>query len=75
MWIICKNYLPSETTEGGVAKFLTYALDKSLCKMKPWADQYIFILDVEGVGYRNLDINQARKMVPIIQVIDKLLFN
>ena len=56
------------TSETGVTKFLTYSMDKSLCNMKSWADQYIFIFDVEGVGYKNLDINQARKMVPIIQV-------
>jgi hypothetical protein len=57
VWVRCNSYLPDLTSQAGVTKFLTYSLDKSLCNMKRWADQYIFIFDLEGVGYKNLDIN------------------
>jgi hypothetical protein len=56
------------TNETSVCKFMTYFLDKSLCHMKRWTDKYIFIFDLEGLGYQNLDLGQTGKMVPIIQV-------
>lgn len=45
---------------------MTYALDRSLIRMKKQTDQYVFIFDLEDIGYQNFDMNLSRKMVPII---------
>ncbi len=50
---------------------MTYALDRSLIRMKKQTDQYVFIFDLEDIGYQNFDMNLSRKMVPIIQVFIK----
>ena len=66
MWIRCRNFITAKTNEVSVCKFMTYALDRSLIRMKKQTDQYVFIFDLEDIGYQNFDMNLSRKMVPII---------
>ena len=36
--------------------------------MKRCADQYIFVMDLDQLGYQNFDLRNSSKMIPIINV-------
>ena len=68
VWVRCRNFLPAQTTEEGCKRFMTYALDLCQVRMKKCADQFVFILDLEGLSYQNFDLQIIKSVAPIIQV-------
>ena len=58
---------PETTTEERLRKFLFYTLEEGSRRMSPGVEKYTIIADFEGVGLRNININQLKEMAPVIQ--------
>lgn len=65
MYVRIRYYIPKKVSIERMQKYCIFSIEQAISRMPYYVDQYLVVFDFKGAKSENVNISQAKKLMPI----------